>query len=155
MEKNRVFGGRCLGLLASYDRESSYWKTSQISLPWGDERFSDRLPPSGTMQNGELYEAERISELPTSEGDGFVLPTPTTDQRIQRYKQGGRSTLCALIEMMLPTPSSSMNKYRLRGNTQASKNLEAKARTGFFGEKGRLNPYFVEWMMGFPSGWLD
>lgn len=157
MEKNRVFGGICTHLLADYSHESSCWKTSQRSLFGEDETFSDRLPNWGIIVNGELYGAQVPSELPTEERVGFVLPTPTTDQRSQRYKQGGRSTLCAILEgdMMLPTPSANEHKYRLQGDTQASKCLEAMARQGTFGEKAKLHPHFVEWMMGFPIGWTE
>lgn len=50
---------------------------------------------------------------------------------------------------MLPTPTHSEHKYRLKGNTQASKCLEAQARR----LGGKLNPHFVEFLMGFPMNW--
>jgi hypothetical protein len=45
----------------------------------------------------------------------------------------------------LPTPTNSEHKYRLKGNTQASKCLEAQARKA----GGKLNPNFVEFLMGY------
>ena len=52
-------------------------------------------------------------------------------------------------QKMYPTPTNSEHKYRLKGNSQASKCLEAQARrTG-----GKLNPNFVEFLMGFPMNW--
>ena len=53
------------------------------------------------------------------------------------------------IEKMYPTPSASEHKYRLKGNTQASKCLEAQARK----LGGKLNPNFVEFLMGYPMNW--
>jgi len=53
------------------------------------------------------------------------------------------------IEKMYPTPSASEHKYRLKGNTQASKCLEAQARK----LGGKLNPNFVEFLMGYPMDW--
>ena len=50
---------------------------------------------------------------------------------------------------MLPTPTTSEHKYRLNGDTQASKWLEAQARR----HGGKLNPTFVEFLMGFPMNW--
>ena len=50
---------------------------------------------------------------------------------------------------MLPTPTTSEHKYRLKGDTQASKCLEAQARR----HGGKLNPTFVEFLMGFPMNW--
>ena len=43
-----------------------------------------------------------------------------------------------------PTPSSSEHKYRLKGNTQASKNLEARAR------RGELDAEYDTWEEGMP-----
>ena len=52
-------------------------------------------------------------------------------------------------QKMYPTPTNSEHKYRLKGNSQASNCLEAQARrTG-----GKLNPNFVEFLMGFPMDW--
>jgi hypothetical protein len=47
-----------------------------------------------------------------------------------------------------PTPDASPHKYRLQGDSQASKSLSALA-------GGKLNPQWVEWLMGFPEGWTD
>ena len=131
MIKSRVFGGKCIGLLANSEENqgSLSWKTLQISFDWGDSTFLGPLPKSGMIANGQLY-ALRISG-PITEGlDGSV-------------------------SRILPTPTANEHKYRLKGNTQASKCLEAMARNGTFGKKARLNPHYVQWMMGFPKGWLD
>jgi hypothetical protein len=75
----------------------------------------------------------------------------------------------AIGKEMLPTPTASEQKYRLKGNSQQSKCLDAKARRGELinssleeiGDNGEsalrlgLNPEFVETMMGFPTGWTD
>ena len=50
---------------------------------------------------------------------------------------------------LLPTPTASEHKYRLKGNLQQSKCLEANARRA----GGKLNPDFVEFLMGLPQGW--
>jgi hypothetical protein len=55
----------------------------------------------------------------------------------------------------LPTPCANEDSFRLNGNSQQSKCLEAKARRGELGESGPLNPEFVEVMMGLPTGWTD
>jgi hypothetical protein len=57
--------------------------------------------------------------------------------------------LTAGIESGLwPTPDASPHKYRLRGNSQQSRSLN-----GIHG--GKLNPTWVEWLMGFPLGHTD
>jgi len=53
-----------------------------------------------------------------------------------------------------PTPTTGEEKYRLKGDSQASKCLEAKARKGELATvSGKLNPDWVEWLMGVPTGW--
>jgi hypothetical protein len=47
---------------------------------------------------------------------------------------------------MWPTPDASPHKYRLAGDSQQSRSLN-----GIHG--GKLNPTWVEWLMGFPSDW--
>ena len=77
---------------------------------------------SRLVESGEKY----------SPGDKRItLPTPTTgaEQRT-RYSQGGRSTMCGILEAIQTT-----------GKT--------------IGKDSRLNPHFVTEMMGFPIAWLD
>jgi hypothetical protein len=57
--------------------------------------------------------------------------------------------------LYLPTPCANEDSFRLNGNSQQSKCLEARARRGELGEAGPLNPEFVEIMMGLPIGWTD
>ena len=70
---------------------------------------------------------------------------------------------CAAI---WPTPDASVEKYRLQGNTQQSRSLEAMGRTGLLAgprlqgnhskktnRPALLNPDWVEMLMGFPVGW--
>ncbi len=54
----------------------------------------------------------------------------------------------AVPQKMWPTPDASPHKYRLRGDSQQSESLN-----GVHG--GKLNPTWVEWLMGFPIGWTD
>ena len=122
-----VFGGQCTDLLITYSQELQCWKTCK---PCCGKTEACTLscktwPQSGMMQNGALYQQDNLVH-PTCEKESLLLPTPTTSE----------------------------HKYRLKGNSQASKCLEALARTGqLSGQKGRLNPEFVTWLMGFPEGW--
>jgi len=59
-------------------------------------------------------------------------------------------------ERMLPTPTVGEEKFRLKGTSQASQCLEAKARKGELDSApGKLNPDWVEWLMGVPTGWTE
>ena len=92
-------GGKCIELLATYNPESQSWKMLQMSFDWADPMLLAALPQSGMTVNGKLYELH-ILEHHTTEPAGFVLPTPTATEQ----------------------------KYRLKGNSQSSNNLEARAR---------------------------
>ena len=56
-----------------------------------------------------------------------------------------------------PTPCASEEKYRLNGESQASKCLFAVYRRESIikGENGHLNPSWVESLMGLPEGWTQ
>jgi DNA (cytosine-5)-methyltransferase 1 len=82
----------------------------------------------------------------------------------QRMKGGPRNTITSLAVMvkavergMWPTPNSRDYKgspgagLRERGGHQSS----LPASVGDSGANGRLNPTWVEWLMGFPLGWTD
>ena len=134
--KSLIFGGSATESFANYDPGSSCWRTHQLSLFGGRSTYSGVLPRSGTMRSGQLSRLHQ-SVRPTA-GRGFssfaippqaqtrdgLLPTPTTGTQRTQYQQGGRP----LLYMVL----------RMENN---------------FGEEMRLHPLFVEWMMGFPTGW--
>ena len=184
-------GGRWLASFARFDRDSSSWKTPQLSLVEDSTLSSETWPRSGTMRNGECWERPPLALLidesesgfsrasiptptagdskssgsrntPSSRahgglsltdyvrrdgGRGRMWPTPTVDaatERTAKYAQGGTSL--SLAVRMLPTPTSSEHKYRLQGDSQQSKCLNALA-------GGALSPTWVEWLMGWPLGW--
>ena len=77
-----------------------------------------------------------------------LLPTPTSSEAVRGWAvrgknaQGGKS----LGETLLPTPTTRPESHRHNGGDPLG------TRVG--GQNGhRLNPQFVEWMMGWPSNW--
>lgn len=69
--------------LASYDRDTRSWKTSELLLDGGSMPYSGALPKSGTMRNGRIY-APPMSERPTGGKESGLWPTP----RAQDSKHG-------------------------------------------------------------------
>jgi len=179
MEKNRVYGGRCGELLATYDHESSSWKTLQISFDWAEPMLLEVLPKSGMTVNGQLFPLNNLA-LPMFESDGFVLPTPTASD-IKRVKISpsdlraeergfGVSLPAALFLKVFPTPTartpgncpsypSVWRRHKIHNIghllgvhlCQAMEITQEEA----IGRGARVNPSFVEWMMGFPTGWTE
>lgn len=135
MEKSRVFGGRCGELQARFDHESSSWKTLQTSFDWAESMSLDRLPKSAMTVNGRLFPLYNL-ERHTFESAGFVLPTPTVNE-----SKNNPSTPSEW------TRNSSMS-------VEIAKNMGVTMEEAI-GKQLRIHPHFVEWMMGFPIGWLD
>ena len=139
MEKNRVFGGKCIELYLKYDHESQCWRTSQLSLFEEALPSLDRLPKSGMMQHGSLYRLETL-ELHIDEIDGSVLPTPIASD----------------VKKKIASPSNLNSKDRGYGlclSAQLTIDQQLIPQEEAIGKRHTLNPSFVEWMMGFPTGW--
>src|SRR5207237_4447561 len=61
---------------ARWDRDSSYWRTSQVSfLPEDSQPASVTLPNSGSLRSGQLY-PQPLLVLRTSESGCSSWPTP-------------------------------------------------------------------------------
>lgn len=83
-----------------------------------------------TTPQSRLLFRLRVSMPPTSEKEYLLLPTP--------------EGLAAMG--MLPTPTAS-------DTSQNDYYGKSKKLSGVIG--GKLNPEFVEWLMGFPIGWTE
>jgi len=126
---------------ASYDLDTSSWRTSQGSLFEEWEEFSATWPRAGTTRNGIAYRL-RPSAPHTYERGSSFWPTPIADSASGRttvYTQGGMPLQVAV--QMWPTPTA--NRWS---------GLQSHGRNAILGQ---LNPTWVEWLMGFPLGWTD
>ena len=117
---------------ASFDLDTQSWRMYQTCLletgDLGLEPFSGTWPRSGMMRNGIAY------QLPP------LVPSTTE-----------------IGSLPFPTPASRDYKGAVRPET-----MEAKGRNPdtnslpdaieYRGETGRLNPTWVEWLMGYPLG---
>jgi DNA (cytosine-5)-methyltransferase 1 len=88
-----------------------------------------------------------------------MLPTPTA----QSYgsNQGGAMGRCGPVRYSLqsmakrglwPTPTVHGNHNRKGLSPDSGDGLATAVKASVDG--GQLNPTWVEWLMGFPSGWL-
>ena len=139
MEKNLVFGGKCTALSMSYDHVSQCWRTCQQSLFGEASKSLDRLPKSGMMQSGLLYQ-RNSSEHHTKENVGFVLPTPAASD----------------VKRKMASPCNLRAKDRGYGlclSAQVLVDQQPTPQAQAIGDRLTLNPSFVEWMMGFPEDW--
>ena len=148
MPPDPVFGGSLLESLASYDRATSSWRTSQHSLLGGLTEFSDRWPRAGTMRAGTIYRRAPLVPRISETGFGY-LPTPDASLGAFKGFSIGTHAMDAnslfLKETVGERPSGTKIGNSLRWCQEF---IQEWLRTG-----GGLNPEWIEVLMGFPIGW--
>lgn len=143
----------------------------QANLDGSLEEFSETWPKQGLMRNGQLFHAP-IWAAPTGEIGSGLLPTPrssdgkgaqTLDSAKGCLGRGFAPNLPEAVILManglIPTPTARDFRHgskihgqkRLDGNHHPSLNDFMAVQTS----NSRLNPRFVEEMMGFPCGWTE
>ena len=175
---SETFGRIGVASLARWDHTVYWWKTSQVSLSMAQKNLSIlpvkplRLDTSNTLQlpmDCKSWENSRTwviawsrslfrllrSELRIGETDGSssaLWPTPTTDTatRNKPYAQGGTPLSMAVQKWATPTVNDSKNIAAQSQHTKGQGGRNLNVQIG-----GRLNPTWVEWLMGFPLGWTE
>ena len=147
MEKSLVFGLKCEESSKSLDHQLSLLRMLRPSEKTVLGKSSTILPFAGMMQNGLTYELP-ISEHPTKGGGYSSL----------RMTKAGYSS-----KGLLPTPLAHESKCTPHAPSEwkrkASLSIAAAKMMGYdqtnIGTAFRLNPRFVEEMMGYPIGWTE
>ena len=153
-ESNQGCGQSSRGSFANYDRESCSWKTWQRCLVEGWIAFSAIWPRAGSMRSGIAFR-HRPLVLRTDGTESLLFPTP----KASAADRGGRGELLALVRgkktrQEWPTPRSRMTGAATANRlNDKERNLEKAIAER--GDRGPLNPQWVEWLMGFPIGWTD
>jgi hypothetical protein len=158
--KGQGYGEKWQGLLAKYDPDSRSLKTAQLSLLEDSTGCCATLPRWGLMRNGELY-PQPMLELRTGGKEYGFWPTPTaSDTTGAGHKaQGGKNLRTVVSEMTWPTATATAYKGWSPNHNRADTNdrLDYTAEREAFnpGQQTppmRLNPDWVEWLMGWPIG---
>lgn len=132
-----IFGRDSQTLLGFYDPDTHCWKTSQGTCLSDSTECLQIWPRAGMTHNGIVYQLResvpRTYAIDCSVSlHGTMWPTPTasawaaTGQRLLLQQHVNNGTL----------------------TDQEKRSLQS-------GNRGRTNPEFVEWLMGFPAGWTD
>ena len=162
--------------LASYDPATQFWKTSEDISLWGDCKSLVSLPKSGMTRNGVLYRQPDWVR-PIDETELLLWPTPLTNDNKAGKKKANPNLVDAVImrpnineappttkewqqQRTWPTPRAAQAEVRNHtiyarafGKPQNLENRIAQREPTAIG--GKLNPTWVEWLMGFPLGWTD
>jgi len=142
-----------LGSLARMLLESSTWNSNKCVLTWKvkvmkSNRLLFQLAPSTLRIEGI---GSGLLRTPGTEAEG--RGEYKTPERIQERWDKGHQVLLTQQIAMLPTPKS-QNSTGAGEHGQGGKDLQTTVGT-LPGSKLRLEPAFVEYMMGYPEGWTD
>ena len=160
-ENDQECGEKWRASFAKYDPDMRLWKTHQCSLLGDLEPFSETFPQWGLMRDGECWEQLMLEQTIRGTESGLspeMFPTPDancgkrgTQPEWTPKRKSGHSAQYSLNQavrdrQVWPTPRAFMHK-------------DSTVDRGKFnwGEKvgGKLNPTWVEWLMGWPLGWTD
>lgn len=168
--------------LASFDPITQSWRMSAGIFPSGEQPSLLTLPPSGMTRSGALFQQPAWEPL-TGATESSLWPTPTAvirpmegNVRLYRAKvEAGEMTeqeaeailgksvweAQGKIPAKWPTPTYG----KLVGGTGGFNQIDQLYSMGQVtleekkamqaGNGGKLNPMWVEWLMGFPPGWTD
>ena len=132
-------------------------------------KFQSPWPKSGSILNGVLLERQKLgpiiketvySSLPISleHFQGSIYPTPTTKDAFNQTFPKSHLKWDSLVGkiMRLPTPTTTGNQLCPSEMKKGGSFDNLKQISDLHGGEGtRLSPLFVEWMMGFQTGWTD
>lgn len=131
--QDQDYGAKSPAWLASYDRNTSSWKTSQHSLVEGLDEFLETWPRSGTTRNGIAYQLPPLALRTYGTGFGssptHSIPTPTAQDHIERQStstsvlnyETNKSVSLDRFAKMWPTPRASPNENRQTKLTPSQK----------------------------------
>jgi DNA (cytosine-5)-methyltransferase 1 len=158
-ESDQECGEKWRGSFVKYDPDTLSWRTHQCSLLGDLEPFSETWPQWGLMRDGECWEQRTLEQTIRGTESG-LLPNGVDTFHTPNCTglDGGSNSRKALKKRMQtwPTPRTkgmcggSGSWAQLKANTTIE-----EARAMGAGNGGKLNPMWVEWLMGWPIGWTD
>jgi len=135
MENDQECGDKWLASFTRYDQSTSLWKTHQCSLLGDLDEFLETWPQWGLMRDGECWEQV------------------TLERHIREIEFG-------LSQKKWPTPVCQDSRHAISRHLDST-NQHWKSNLGEVvmslepTTDGRLNPTWVEWLMGWPLEWTD
>ena len=166
MATGPVYSLRSLGSPERSQSLSSSWRMFQRSARGALIEFSGSLPPWGMIVGGHLSAPTMLAPLIGARGGSF-LPTPTAqDYGTNKGGAAGRTGKArpSLVTMarqnrwptMTCTDASGKPRPPRRKTLKGSGKITGGQKPGLLETiGGPLNPAWVEWLMGYPTGWTD
>ena len=162
-----IFGRDSQTLLGFYDPDTHCWKTSQGTLVSDSVTCLQTWPRAGMTRNGIAYQLQPSAHRTCATEYSLSLhaqtwPTPTAHLAKEGGypAEGNRNTQTLTYQVMWPTPTASSwgnegSRNLIQQHVEQGDITEAEKRQMISGNGGKLNPTWVEWLMGFPTGWTD
>ena len=164
-EKDQDCGGNFTASSRKSNRAGSLQKTSQPFALEDWIKFSGRSLRSGMMRNGIVYPLQPLAHLTAGTESGY-WPTPRTRGLIGG--SGSKAIMQSIVDkgILSSSEASAMSGLRLfpTPTSRDYKGLSGKGRQERKGNPadtlpnaigGKLNPRWVEWLMGFSDGHTD
>ena len=148
-----------------YDLDMRSWKTHQCSLAGDLDEFSETWPQWGLMRDGECWEQRTLEQTTRGTESGLSQETwPTPDANCGKRgsqpnwtptRKSGQQAQYTINQAVrdkgkFPTPTSHNSKEGAYPAEYTRKTPTLATHAG-----GKLNPTWVEWLMGWPLGWTD
>ena len=166
-ENDQECGNTWRGWLAKYDPDTSLWRTAQCSLLEDLNESLETLPRSGMTRNGLLWELPMLEQTIKGTESGLsqqmwltprVVEIDETPENFRRRmnskrkndRKNGFGSLTMQVKAMFPTPTA-RNAKECASPSEFNRNTPTLATHA----GGKLNPMWVEWLMGWPLGWTD
>jgi len=163
-ESEAECGEKWHGLLARFDQDTHLWRTVQCSLLEDLNESLQTLPQWGMTVGGELYLLPTLVQNTNENESGLSLvPTPTSSTGGANHNSpstlaGKRYTMnLAGFAQKYPsrnmwgTPKAQDSRHALRDRGKGNLGEQVSG----LHNGGKLNPTWVEWLMGWPLGWTD
>jgi len=169
MESEAECGEKWRGSFTKYDPDSCSWKTHQCSLLGDLDEFLETWPQWGLMRDGECWEQRMLEQTirGTESGLSERLPTPQASDHITKKTsaswkaKGGVNFSLSNPDIQAKWPTPVTRDYKDTGTkesmTRALNKRDSPGLALLVGAEtgGKLNPMWVEWLMGWPLGWTD
>jgi len=137
METEVECGEKWHGSFTKYSPDLRLWKTHQCSLLEDSEQFLETWPTWGLMRDGECWEQQTLEQTTRGTEYGLLQKWPTPDASC-----GQRGTQPHW------TPKRKSGHSAQYTINQAVRDMDQSS-------GGKLNPVWLEWVMGWPMGWTD
>ena len=160
-ESDPECGEKWRGSFTKYDLDSRSWKTHQCSLAGDLEPYLETWPQWGLMRDGECWEQPTLEQTIKGTESGLlqeIWPTPrscsamaATITQESAWNTKRNPNLETIVgQRMYPTPTCHNSKEGAFPSEYNRKTPSLATHDG-----GKLNPTWVEWLMGWPLEWTD